>query len=135
MKKIITTFVLAIISSIAIAGEDLSLSCDGKVYVTKTLKDGTDSINEAAKKNSFLFRDGYLIKGKLKIKCDWTDQEIQCHNFEELIGTQAAKLTLFFTIDRITGIYSLAQSWWNPQGEIYIHEEFSGSCVSQKRKF
>jgi hypothetical protein len=135
MKNLIPIFILAMISTIAIAGEDLSLSCDGKVNVSMTLKDGTESISEATKKNSFLFRDGYLIKNKLKIKCDWTDQEIQCHNYEELIGTQAAKLTLFFTIDRITGIYSLGQSWWNPQGEIYLHEEFSGSCASQKRKF
>lgn len=135
MKKIITIIVFAMISSISIAGEDLSLSCDGKVSVTKTLKDGTDSIHEASKKNSFLFRDGYLIKGKLKIKCDWTDQEIKCHNYEELIGAHEPKLTLFFIIDRFTGVYSLSQSWWNAQGEIYVHEEFSGSCISQKRKF
>lgn len=122
-------------TSIAIAGENLSLSCDGKVFVTKTLKDGTDRINEVARKNSFLFRDGYLIKGKLKIKCDWTDQEINCNNFMEHETPQQPKLTLFFSIDRFTGVYSLAQSWWNAQGEIYLHEEFSGSCLSQKRKF
>lgn len=53
MKNLIPIFILVMISTIAIAGENLSLSCDGKVNVSKTLKDGTESTSEADKKTLF----------------------------------------------------------------------------------
>lgn len=113
-------------SNAVLAGDNLTLSCDSKSYVTRA-----DNTFETNKKNSYVFKDGYLIKDKLKIKCDWTEEKIDCHNF----GDDKPSLTLMLTIDRITGSYSCSQSWWNSKGEIYSHEELSGVCVAQKRKF
>jgi len=128
MKKITSFIFLLLTSALASAADNLTLSCDSKVYVRR---DGADNTFEINKKNSYVFKDGYLIKGKLKIKCDWTEEEIKCHNFRD----DKPSLTLMLNVDRITGSYSSSQSWWNSKGDIYSHEELSGVCVAQRIKF
>lgn len=130
MKKI-TIILTLLMSNVVLAAENLTLSCDGISNVTHKLKDGTDKNYETTKKKSYVFKDGYLITGKLKIKCDWSEEEIRCNNF----GEDKPSLTLYFNVNRITGYYDSSLSWWNSQREIFISEELQGICIAQKRKF
>ena len=123
---------MLMISNLSFAGENLMLGCDGISSGVLFQANGKEIYVPPTKKSeSYLFKNGILLKGKKVISCNWSDEEVNCESLSE----KPFSLNILVTLNRITGKVDAMTSLIDSKGEVFSREEFSGSCHAQKRKF
>ncbi len=122
---------LSIISLPAITAENLTLSCDGLIRTVSPLPDAKTDHGSIKKQESYIFKNGRLLKGRADIQCAWSEEEIRCESSYET----PKRVYWIVNVNRVTGHVDALTSYVDGKGDNKLREEFSGACKVVKRKF
>jgi hypothetical protein len=118
-----------------IAGENLSLSCEGNTTVQmKKINEDFEVFESPNTSQSFLFKNGILLKKTGNLKCEWTDEEIICLDFGKKL-TKKITMQRTININRITSYVQSIESLHGEDGKAVSIQEFYGTCKTEKKKF
>jgi hypothetical protein len=95
------------------------------------LPDGKQTdLSSIKKQESYIFKEGKLIKGKLSINCAWSEEDITCEHFSE----KPHSTSWIVILNRVTRVVDAMTSHLDGKGNFLGREEFSGVCNKVKQK-
>jgi hypothetical protein len=135
IKNISYGLFLLLAACMALAGENLSLSCNGNLINQMEKKGGDFEVFEHPNSTqSFFFKNGVLQKEIGNLNCKWSEEEIICLEFGKKF-TKDTTITRTVNINRITGEVQSIQSGHKQDGKAFSVLEFTGICKSESKKF